>query len=193
MRGLPVPPAILYRRQNRPSHEADHVVLSFTPHGGLLEWEHLFSHGEPGGGITQAALRRLAEEMLRQCSPIVAFDAWVGNTDRASPRNAMVWLPGNATGQVYFIDFALSFAWAHDEHKTFARMRIPPFFLRCLERKSIEATVAAIDAVSDRSIAEIINRIPEQFLDSGAKDRLETALTWRKQQLRCSIDEWYPR
>src|SRR5262249_47205118 len=48
--GLPVPPAVLYRRPN-PGAEAKQVVLSLVPHGATYEWQHLFNFGDPTGGI----------------------------------------------------------------------------------------------------------------------------------------------
>lgn len=194
---LPVPPAVLYRRPNPPGNEARHVALSYKEQGcSVFEWQHLFSFGDASGGINQPVLRQMAEEMLARCSPMVAFDVWLGNTDRHNARNAIVVMPGDTTAQVYFIDFANSLghdgAWANDGYRQFRKATVPPFFLKCLDRSAVERTAAEIAGLPDATVTAVVGRIPEDFLELTKRTRLADDLIWRKANLLAAIGQWYP-
>jgi hypothetical protein len=126
----------------------------------------------------------------------MALDAWLRNTDRDNEGNAILVYAGDEDpGQLFYLDFANAMDfdghWTASNHQTFQRLPVPPLLAACAVRNRVEAAAQRIADLSDAVVAEIVGRVPEDFLAALAREQLLGWLVWRKQHLVRACDQWY--
>jgi len=194
--GVNVPPVVLYVRPDAQAPQPREVAISLVPDK-VFEWQYLFQFGAPDGGITLPALAHLARQVLGVSSGVVALDAWLGNTDRNNPRNAILdCTPGTNPGTMFFLDFANTMIhggqWDEDRYKHFVRVGVPAFFAGAIDQGRVRATAEAIKGLTDAMLEEIVMRLPPAFLAQDARGHLLGCLRWRKEQVLPAWAQWYP-
>ncbi len=128
----------------------------------------------------------------------MALDAWLRNTDRHNEGNAILTYSGaEDAGQLFYVDFANAMDfdghWSADKgnHQAFQHLPVPPLLTTCAVKNRVEETAQRIANLSDSVVADIVTRIPEDFLAEPAREQLLAWLLWRKQQLVPAWSQWY--
>ncbi len=199
-----LPPVALYRRPDlaelddpSPDGEARLVALSLVPRI-RWEWRFLFDCSRADGGMPSSlpALAELARQVLAASSGVVAFDAWLGNTDRNNTRNALLARGDDGSCEMLFIDYAITMdydgKWGQGEFQAYHRLELPAFFAACIRKDEVEAATTRIGNLANDVIREIVGRIPDDFLGVEHRSQLVDWLLWRKEKLRPALDQWYP-
>jgi len=195
--GVNVPPVVLYRRPDAQPPEPREVAISFA-WGGATPWGDLFNINAADGGVQPPGLAGLIRQFVGASSGVMAVDAWVRNTDRHNEGNAILAHAGEGDlGQLFYVDFANAMDydghWSADKgnHQAFQRPPVPPLLVACAVRKRVEEAAQRIADLADSVVADIVTRIPDDFLAKSARDQLVAWLVWRKQQLVPSWSQWY--
>jgi hypothetical protein len=194
---ISVPPVVLYRRQDPAAGQPTEVAISLV-WGRSSEWGDLFNIGAADGGIPASppALHKLVRNLFASTCGVVAFDTWLRNSDRNNARNAVVaYDVGEGAGTMLYLDFSYTMDhdrhWSNGNHRTFERVNIPPFFAACLDRERVREAAERIAAMPDELVADIVRRVPDDFLAIDARERLVQCLVCRKAQLPAAWNEWY--
>jgi hypothetical protein len=193
--GVNVPPVVLYRRPDAQSPQPREVSISFA-WGGATPWGDLFDIGAADGGVQPPALAALIRRLVAASCGVMALDAWLRNTDRNNPGNAVLAYAGeDDPGQVFYVDFANAMDfdghWSAGNHQTFQRLPVPPLLAACAVRKRVEEAAQRIADLPDAVVADIVGRIPEDFLAAAVREQLLEWLVWRKQRLVPAWGQWY--
>ena len=140
---------------------------------------------------------------------MVVFDLWIGNADR-SASNVLLHRSAPDRYEIYLIDHGEaadgrpSLFWPSTDDPAFvANGRLPRFgrelspALREVRRESSDLRdwVRRIQAVADRSIADLIAEVPPLYFDEydddpGRADRLDRLLRGRRDRLDDLIERW---
>jgi hypothetical protein len=195
--GVNVPPVVLYRRPDAESSQPREVSISFA-WAGAVPWGDLCSIGETDGGVRPPALAALIRRLVAGSSGVMALDAWLRNTDRNNEGNAIMTYAGvEDPGQLFYVDFANAMDfdghWSADKdnHQKFERVAVPPLLATCAARNRVEDAAQRIAGLSDSVVAEIVGRVPDDFLRAPAREQLLGWLVWRKQRLVPAWAQWY--
>jgi hypothetical protein len=126
----------------------------------------------------------------------MALDAWLRNTDRYNPGNAIVTYARNDDpGQLFYIDFAFSMDfdghWSAGNHQTFQCPPVPPLLVAGCVRNRVEEAARRIADLPNHLVAKIVGRVPSDFLAAEARERLIGWLNWRKRHLVPAWGQWY--
>ena len=179
---LPIPPALLWRRRNVPAGEEEFAVVSLMPFDPAHKW-HLIKQEAERKDRFLAFLGPLASAM-------VPFDTWVDNVDRVNEGNLIGKQgDGDEAGllQAAYIDYAHSMVYPWGQQGKDWRIIIPAaiFPEQCApDFRAMARSISCIEALSDDIIAEVIERIPEEFLAPQHRDTLVQALLHRRDHLR---------
>jgi hypothetical protein len=194
---ISVPPVVLHRRPNPPAGQPKEVAISLV-WGRSSVWGDLCNLSDPNGGIPASppALRELVRIVLARNSGVLAFDAWLRNTDRNNARNAIVaYDVGEGPGTILYLDFSYTMDydrhWSNGNYQSFAKVNIPPFFASCVERQLVREAAERIAGLSSDLVAGIVARMPDDFLKADARQRHAEWLVWRKGHLLDTWDQWY--
>lgn len=162
--GLPVPPAILWRR---PRGGEMRVVLSLVKYPRQLAWAFVEQGEMRPPGIDTA----LATRAFRSASGMLAFDAWVDQHEHARhhPGN-IVWGfdPSDppASG-IVFLDYANALGsggqWWTPENRI-EEPGFPSLLLPHLDPTVLDEVVRRIEGFSLTALTEIVDRVPDDFL-----------------------------
>lgn len=152
-------------------------------------WEQV-KEAEVQATIHGAALAKV----LAACSPMLAFDTWLKQTDHHDHPHNIVWgydpadLPDSS---VVFLDYANSMGydkswrsggWAHVVEALF-----PPLLLKYLDKKALAGTVKSIAEYPEASIREIVTRIPETHLSNEQKELILEGLAGRRRLIEGAL------
>jgi hypothetical protein len=175
MLGLPIPPVTLWDRGDPHDGDGRHCAVSAWAFGNPMEWQHI----RPHLSAAQLAQAPAAAAAMR------AFDTWVAASDR-KPDHVLVSDDGDAgTLKLAYIDyaFALSYEWIGVANAPGEpRAAIPDGV--GIDAPTLAAVTAAIEAMEERRIAEVVNRVPSGYFLDGAKDAIMMGLLSRQAQLR---------
>jgi hypothetical protein len=174
--GLPVPPSILWDRG--PSHAGErYCAISAWAFERANEWQHAVSR-----------LNQLQVDLARSVAGAMrAFDTWVAASDRKSD-HILVRDDGNQSkiGLAY-IDyaFALSHEWCGGAGAPAEPRQAFPDGIG-FDPASQTAIVQAIENLEEQRIAEIVNRIPAEYVSilPNARDVILSSLLIRRARLR---------
>ncbi len=185
---VPVPPAILYLRDDAPVNPAGapteerRACVSLIVYNEQYEW----------GTIMQlAGLEPLTREIIKsamaRCSGAIVLDLLLGQTDRNNARNVIFGIDRDEPSKASFVflDFANSAnmgnRWSGDGWKPVADPGFPAIMTEALDKGILQATVERLMQLPHETVHEIIGRIDKQFLTDTHKDVLTTAITGRRQ------------
>jgi hypothetical protein len=192
-----VPPVILYRRSDAKGAEPKEVSISFS-WGGASPWSDVFNIESADGGAQPGGLAAMIKRLAAGSCEVMALDAWLRNTDRHNPGNAILAYGSEEDpGQLFFIDYANAMDYdgewskAEKNHQVFRRLPCPPILAGNAVKARVQAAARRIADLGDTVVAEIICRIPDDFLLPAARRNLLEWLLWRKQHLVSAFDLWY--
>jgi hypothetical protein len=190
---LPVPPVLLYRRPEICDEKRACVSMFAYPE--IFTW-HQIQSALPG---MSAADRKKIDDDMQASSGILAFDYYVGQTDRANPLN-IVW-GSDATKNISgfcFIDYSFSMnhdgAWSGDKWQTLVHLNLPAGFFDAgtVDITIVRNAVTAIESLPDDKIVEIVNRIDGDYLSGTYRRELLNGLLNRRALVRNVIRTRYP-
>jgi len=186
---LRVPPALLTVRQEVPAGCTPNVVVSLIlcPY----QWSWGTVRSVPGEASPLGAAMATA---LAQCSALLAFDTWLGQTDHGDhPENLIM---GYNPDRLYesgliFLDYANSLGfngqWSGDGWQPVQVAPWPPRLLTHLDPAAVAATLGNVEQLADETIREIVNRIPEGHLPTAEKPSIIDGLLGRRGLLRPAL------
>jgi hypothetical protein len=132
---------------------------------------------------------------------MVAFDTWLGNSDRVNEGNLLVQEQILAVGRAArfaYIDYANAFVWSwspgpQSEPWKFVGGTPPyPVGAERLDLTVVARTRDAIRAVPQEVIRDIVQRIPSSFLPEPRKDAIIRGLLHRQQALDSLLRAAFP-
>lgn len=181
--GLPVPPAVLWRRDGAPE---PNVVITLFVYPQDVKWFVV----EFGGVRPLALSEEAVKEALRSVGGMLAFDTWLDQHEHAPHRPGnIVWGFDPASGEsgITFLDYASALgsdgSWSAGAGPV-VEPAWPVLLRRHVDARQIAAVLAAIERLSRDQIAEIVQRIPEDFLPAPEKNMLEDELVRRQPLVR---------
>jgi len=196
---LPVPPAVLSQRSALQDQWCEEeVVISLVMYPRQWSWAQVKAvHGESGGASpTDAAL----EKAFAECTPMLAFDTWVGQRDHEYTRHNIVWgyEPGNLEkSRLVFLDFAYSLGssggedfdgeWNDGGWQLVDAAGFPSLIKDCIDGDKLERAIAQIEDLPEREIRTIVDRIPKTFLPPWRAENIKEGLLGRREELRSSL------
>jgi hypothetical protein len=182
--GLPVAPAILKRWAAPPHGDETCAVCVLVPFHPSHKWDAV--KAVPGLEATLKQGLRIA------ASSMVAFDTWLGNTDRANGGNVLVNQvtagPGPAKLNVAYLDFSysMSHAWRPD-FRTVTPVGVYPTDPPHIDRITVEWVVSSIEGLSEETIRTVVSRIPVDFLPVAAATVITDGLLYRQSRVRDAL------
>jgi hypothetical protein len=195
--GVNVPPVVLCRRPDAKPPEPTEVCISFA-WGGAAPWGDLCNIGAADGGVKPSALAGIIQRLVAASCGVIALDAWLRNMDRHNEGNAILAYAGEEDpGELFYVDFACSMDfdghWSADKcnHQAFQRVPVPPLLAACAVKNRVQEAAQHIADLAEAVVADIVRRVPDDFLAQPAREQLLGWLLWRKQQLVPAWSEWY--
>lgn len=185
--GLPVPPVLLYRRENAPEKEESRTCISVVVYEEQWEWGDLWEIELPD------AAREIMRQALAENSGVVAFDTWLGNADRRNRRNAIFGTFRDAPAQAafMFLDYSNSLnmgdRWGEKGFETIEVPKLPEVFLEAIDRGVLEEAVSRIESMDDNVINEIVARIPDDYMAPQHAEIVTAGLRARKKIVRDAL------
>jgi hypothetical protein len=182
--GLPVAPAILKRWATPPEGNQPCVAFVLMPFFPVHKWDLV--KAVPGLETT------LKYELRFAASSMVAFDTWIGNTDRQNGGNLLVnrtttAAPGSPPHAAYLdFSYSLSYAWRPD-FRTVTPVGVYPTETKDIDPVTVEGVIGAIEVFSAESIHSIVTRIPDDFLAPAAKSVIADGLLYRQTKIRDAL------
>ena len=177
--GLPVPPAVLVDGKAC-GGLVQAAVVSLVLYPEVHRWDHVTA--------TPASLA-IGSHILRSTraawSGIVAFDAWLGNTDRHNATNLLIGIDTSTespSAEAVFCDYANSMLYSQWKKGSCPAVAVPDVVLvlsALRDRDAALATAEKIRAYSAEKIAEIVNRIPETHLAPEGREVIIECLAER--------------
>ncbi|HEX3477231.1 MAG TPA: hypothetical protein VHT91_19550 [Kofleriaceae bacterium] len=191
--GCRVPPVVLSRREGEPFDEERACCVSLVMYPRQYPWEQIkrfLQAGPPGTEILRERLPVAAAEGF-------AFDTWVGQTDHADhhPHNIVF---GYVLGtdpklppleaEYVFLDFAMALGWGGlwegDGARTMGAAPFPPGMIDAIDMIALGGMLDRIESITDATIADIVNRIPDDYLSAAQREVITSGLRTRRALVR---------
>lgn len=170
---LPVPPVTIWDR-GLGAGDPRFVAVSAWAQVGVLQWQQVMMTVTP-------------EQQMALCpaaSAMVPFETWIGAQDRQNGGNMLVAVDSSGAVQGYWIDYAFSLnhSWVGNKHHT---CQVAPMYpsVGSVDDAVVRDVTAKIMALSDATITEIVNRIPEECLPRPIADIILDNLLGRRASL----------
>jgi len=134
-------------------------------------------------------------KLFAQCSPMFVFDTWLAQVDHDDhPHNIICGYNPNKMSEslILFIDFAYSMGfdgrWDDGKWKVVKPARFPALMLEHLDADLVEKTVAAIEALPEETIMDVVGRIDDFWIPAQQRALLQEALIERRKLLRGCVE-----
>ena len=181
-----VPPVLLFRHTNALRDEEPNVCISLVIHDVIIGFPdfldaHLFDDSE-------------MKMLMSRCSGIIAFDTYIGNTDRNNPCNTYFGSDNTHLDEdsFVFLDHSNSMnyedRWDNGNHRNVFVPEIPQEILDYQSQEIIDLTCTAIESLDEHFIRHIVNRIPDDYLQQSEKEIIITGLLDRRCLVRSRIN-----
>jgi hypothetical protein len=180
-------PVVLYRRdaQECPSEEHRCCVslVMYPVHSEMLEFLHASS---------TAAQADMADKM-REASPNLALDIFVGRTERTNPRNVILgtFSEDEIVGSLVFLDNAdtmnCGHAWEGTGWRQYISLPVPKALRENLDRPALAKKATEISKLSSQTICEIVSRIPDDYMTSENKEVVLRGLLGRRKLIESFV------
>ena len=179
---LPVPPVQLTYRDDAPDGCETSVAVSLVMYPTQHAWETIrnipLEDSPQGLALAQA---------ISHCSPMLAFDTWVAQTDHNDHPHNIVWGYDPChlhDSKIIFLDFAFSMGfsgeWKNEGWRNISIAGFPRRMMEHLDKRGLRDTIHKISCIDDTQIESIIMRIPQSHLDNHQKEIIYQGLTARK-------------
>jgi hypothetical protein len=191
--GCRVPPVVLSRREGDPFDEERACCVSLVMYPRQYPWEQIkrfLQAGPPGTEILRERLPVAAAEGF-------AFDTWVGQTDHTDhhPHNIVFgYVLGDDPKQppleaeYVFLDFAMALGWGGlwegDGARTMGAAPFPPGMIDAIDTIALGGILDRIENIADTTIADIVNRIPDDYLSTAQREVIAGGLRARRALVR---------
>lgn len=172
--GLPIPPVTLWDR-GPASGNPQYVAVSAWAFEQALTWQQ--------GEKSLNAQHR--DQLMRPASAMVVFEAWIGAQDRQNAGNVLITLDatGEALGAWIDYTFALDHVWKGNNNAACALGPLyPP--LGAANVPVMKEVTEEIEAIDNRTIEGIINRVPSSYLPRAVADNIIRNLISRRAAVR---------
>lgn len=185
-----VPPVTLFERHGAPAGEPRHHSVSAPPFKNVLRWGDVTAH--PG---VYAAVKPLASGPM---SAMVAFDTWLHCGDHVgNPGNLLVTTTATLPISAYFAFIDYSYSMIH--HWRAGRVGYTADFVApiydstvVLDVGVVKEAIEVIGSMSDATIQEIVQRVPDPYITYADKGTLIDGLRYRRDNLRAIIGKMHP-
>lgn len=182
---LPVPPTVLYRREDAADGEEERACVSLVLHE---PFDDLQPNWQPTEDERQQTLA-----LLRPASGIVAFDGWIQNVDRNDTRpNTVIYRPTGSAPFAAFIDHANSLnrqdRWVKGGFANVSVPQMPSLLHEAVDPPRVAEVIERIEAFSDDRIDEIVTRIPVDYQSEDRAQVVCQALKERRLHLRKGLE-----
>jgi len=154
-------------------------------HDGTFSVSH--AHGRESIDLTMLKDRHPEEynsaavqDAIKAASGMVAFHAWTKTTDQKDDHVVLARGEGG-TYDVAGVDFQHSFQWNERDAGAVTRPNVPPCMLGKIDKARVEATVSAIENITDEQIRSAVNQLPTTEQE---KKRLADGLVARRAKIR---------
>jgi hypothetical protein len=179
---LPVPPVLLWDRGERNDGLHRYCAVSLVPFDPANKW----------GAILRIPTTRdrLLPGFALAASAMVAFDTWIGNSDRVNDGNLIVTEGAGSLGRQYaYIDHGhtMSHGWGEGPAPAITSMVGPYPTQATIETMTVTATIAEIEALSDDHIRSVVDRVPEEFITRQRRECIREGLCRRRDGLRGAL------
>lgn len=188
--GVTVPPVLLTVNERVPDAER-HACVS------LLLYPHQFSWGQLKDFLAEGESPLAAELATLLPAPAArafAFDTWIGQPDHDDhPSNIVFGYEGSdyLAGAFIFLDYAFSMGvsggWNNEGFRACGPAPFPPRMCGSVSVSVLEQAITAIESVGDNVIAEVVNRIPWQWLADDEKQVILAGLVARRTMVRAAL------
>ncbi|MGD0679943.1 MAG: hypothetical protein ABSC94_31555 [Polyangiaceae bacterium] len=189
---LPVPPALLWHRENPPITEEEFACVSLTPFEPAHKWRDVRKGSQQMIAKIVAGLQMTAPAMM-------PFDCWLANADRVNEGNVVLQEDLRAASPVVraaYIDYAYTMTYSWGERGELWRtINVPAVAYPTevgVDVGAISATIDRIERLSQGDVEGIVSRIPEEFLTTQRKVTTIAGLVHRKQRLREEFRRVHP-
>lgn len=186
---LPVPPVLLYEKEPQIPAAESRCCISLVLHPKFHTWGEIW----PFIGA-ETLVGAMLHASLPAMSGIVAFDTWVGNSsDRNNVGNVIYGHDPQDTTRNRFlaIDFSMTLnrdnVWANNGWETMHRVTLPAGLSSVLDKRLILDTADRISALSDRAVADVVTRIPDNYMNPAHKSVVVSGLNGRKALLKAFL------
>lgn len=179
---LPVPPVVLWDRADRPDRLYRYCSVSLVPFDPADKWRLI--------DRVPSVRDRVAPKLGSAASAMIAFDTWIGNTDRMNEGNLIVSEGVPEFGLRYaYIDHAnaMSHAWGDGPAPETGPVVGPYPQQAPVDAMILSKTVAKIEALSDCHIRTAVDRIPAEFINYQRKQCIREGLCRRRTNLRGAL------
>jgi hypothetical protein len=188
--GLPVPPAVLVDGVACGGRTRE-AVVSLVLYPEIQKWAQ---------ATATTASTAVAHGVLRSTvtiwSGIIAFDAWLANSDRNNDTNLLIGTDIHSEQRVsepIFCDFAncmIHSNWTGEGGRDVALPPMLPVMSDFYDRGSALATAERIAGFRVETIQEIVHRIPDPYLQPTHKAAIVTCLSERRSKVPSVIDAY---
>ena len=167
---LPVPPVTLWDR-GAAAGAPRYVAVSAWAFEQPFTWLQ----------IEALLSREQLQQMVRPASAMLPFEEWIGADDRQNAGNVLVGFgPANeAIGAWIDYAFALDHVWRGNERANCAVRELYPR-VGIPDTDAMKSTAERIAGVDSKTIEEIINRVPSQYLPAGVAENIRRNLLLRQ-------------
>jgi len=182
--GFSVPPVLLYRRPAPPAGEETRCCLSLVMYPEQYEWGLLWDIS----GLS-VPVRAIIRGSISRYSDTLALDLLIGQTDRNNARNVILGVDGMdlADSAFLFLDHAYTLnygnRWSGVGWQNIDMVPIPQLFRDSLTGGRVREGAGKIAALSDETVAGIVQRIPDDYMTATHKNIVIAGLIGRKARI----------
>lgn len=188
--GLSVPPVLLYRRPDALIGEEANCCVSLIMYSEHHNWELLWNLN-----VFPEVIRLLVRDALSRYSRTFALDLLIGQTDRNNGRNVVLGadaaVPPNT--EFLFLDHAYTLnhqnRWHGDGWRNMQMVPVPDVFRQSLRKEAVLQAADQLRDVRDGAIRDVVERIPEDYMDGATKQVVVAGLNGRKHLLRSFVEQ----
>lgn len=185
--GLWVPPVLLYRVPEDVTQPEHRCCVS------LLAFDEMARFDVAEKALAGNELERF-EKALQHGSGILAFDTWIDNCDRKNGGNTVV---GEEPGHfiINYIDHSNAFnhggRWSNERWQTVRAARQLPRQAKVFDQKIVMRMVNRIERLSASKITGIVDRIPDDYMDSEHRSVVVDGLLGRRSLVREAVEQHF--
>ena len=177
-----------------PASEERACSVSLVMYPRQFSWEQIRQLAQAGPPGTEL----LRERLPRAAAHGIAFDTWVGQTDHDDHPHNIVFgyhragegARASLDGDYVFLDFAMALGWGGAWDAGSSALGVapfPPVMAEAIDMPSLGGILDRIEAVPDDTIAEIVHRIPDDYLVPEQRDAIARGLRARREATRALL------